>query len=181
MRHIVESEDITTPLSVTFDEGIPFESKGYDEKSYGPAITVRDPRNFDCNGLRVAHMEISTWRGISCGAQHYYARIRFSGTTFRQPDGQPHPRAYTYPNGMPREAEGMEIEVRRPVTQRDVDYAKKRGDGWIPRSGDYVRGFWEEKEAYDAGIACFKEKFAPGWVLQTHDPDTGNLIEIARS
>jgi len=180
MSRTLESPDITSPLLPSYGEGIEFISTGFRDETFGPAVTVLCPSNFDAEGLRKCTMEVSSWVGVSIGANHHYVRLTFYGCKFTKPDGAPHERSYTYPNGMPEEAQTTEVEVRRPVTQRDIDYAKKRKDGWIPHPGDTERGFWTELDAYDAGIRCFKEKFAPGWVLMSHNNE-GRLVEIART
>lgn len=181
MIHNIGSDELKEKILTTYGTGIEFDVKCYNEE-HGRAITVLGERTFDeDDGLRTCSMHVSSFVGISFGANHHYVRLYFHGCTFTNLDGTKHPHSGVWPNGMPDEAESTEIEVRRPVTQRDIDYAKKRKDGWIPRPGDTERGFWTEQEAHDAGIACFKEWFGPGWKLVHNDPDTGDLVEIART
>ena len=179
MGRNISSDEITEPILPTVGEGIEFHCKVFDE-DHGPAVTAREPYNYTDEGLRKCEMRISSWVGVSIGANHHYVRITWYSSTVNNLDGTRHPKAGTSPNNAPDEADRTELEIRRPVTQRDIDYAKKRKDGWIPRSGDTERGFWSEQEAYDAGIKCFKEKFAPGWALFMHNDD-GDLVEVARS
>lgn len=185
MSHTIESPSIKEPIPPTFGDGIEFEFIMFEgrpfEERHGPAVTARCASNFTDEGLRKVTMEVSSWVGISIGANHHYVRLKFWGGTINNPDGTRHAKAGSSPSNRPKESESVEVEVRRPVTQRDIDYAKKRKDGWIPRKTDTERGFWSEQEAHDAGLACFKEHFAPGWVLLGHDPKTGNEIELARS
>jgi hypothetical protein len=179
MSRNISSDDIKEPLLPTIGEGIEFVAKSFHTEG-SPAITARCPYEFE-NGLRKCHMNIRSWVGISIGAVHSYVDLEFYGCTVNNLDGTRHELAGTSPNNIPEIAERTTIEVRRPVTQRDITHAKKRKDGWIPRPKDTIRDFWSDKEAYDAGVACFKEKFAPGWVLLTNDPDTGDEVEAARS
>lgn len=179
MRRYTDTDHVKAPILPTIGEGISFECRGYHEE-YGPAITVRRGSDFTRDGLRKVKLEISSWVGISMGAHHHYAKLKWEGCTFNTPEGEPHPQRGCWPNNMPKEAETTELEVRRPVTQRDIDYAKRRKDGWIPKPGDTERGFWSEEEARQGGISCFKERFAPGWALYEYNEE-GELAEVART
>lgn len=144
-------------------------------------ITYLFEKNEMREGNRIITLELTSWVGVSIGATHSYARMRWGGCSYRRLDGTNF-ETHSYPNGMPEVAESTEVEIRRPVTKRDIQYSKdQREEAFMrPKIGSSTRGFWTEAEAKDYSIRFFLRTFAPGRVLMGHDRE-GNQIELART
>lgn len=184
MSRTLESDNIDGMLiPARIGEGIEFDLVINHEGDIGEkVITYLDDREHDWkDGLRIIRLEITSWVGVSIGATHSYARLKWNGCNYRRLDGTKF-EVHSYPNGMPPIAETTEVEIRRPVCKRDIQHSKEmREESFMrPKIGSSTRGFWTEAEAKDYTIRFFKRTFAPGWVLTGYDREA-NEIELARS
>lgn len=116
----------------------------------------------DKNDLCV-RAEITTWKGTSLGAEHYYAKLNVYGY-------QPHLRVVSAPKGSrckkgayycisgwgdsckPFITRLHDITVRRPLTKSDIKETKARFnpdryEGYT--IGDYIDGFWTRESAIE--------------------------------
>jgi len=85
--------------------------------------------------MRFYYLTISTYIGISCGAMHYYGRIRYDSN-----DG-----------------DHKEVDLEHPISPR-ASRKINRSEGWIVfRPGDMIRSFASENEVRDAAIKWFIE------------------------
>lgn len=119
----------------------------------------------------VARLHTSSYVGTcAIGAIHYYARISVrSANVSLNGDAGGH-GGYLGKNSP--DVGALSIQVERQLEKMEYD-----ADGEpIGKIGDWTYRFNTEKEAYEAGIAWFKRKFAPGWVLHEEYGDK----EIAR-
>lgn len=112
-------------------------------------------------------LEITSWRGISIGAEHYYAKLNcypFRPSTVyvkKKKDD-------TYSSGSlsdyitPRIARISDITVRRPLLKSDIRETKSRGNPDRYESydiGDFIDGFWTEEAAIEYGTKTFNKLF----------------------
>lgn len=117
--------------------------------------------------------EISSWRGVSIGAEHYYAKLKCwyfqpnlkvisvgkkKGVGTELQAGQLYGMSGHGDCCKPRITKLSNITIRRPLTALDIKETCKRGnkdryEGYD--KGDYIDGFWSEQSA----IACAKKEF----------------------
>ena len=94
--------------------------------------------------LTFAHLEISSWRGISIGAVHWYATIKYDEST---------------------ETYGLKsIKLQKPMTAKEAAIANKelaeRGYKCLyNKAGTLTEGFETEEEAVRFAIKYFNEHF----------------------
>lgn len=123
----------------------------------------------DRKGYREVVLEITSWLG-SIGAVHYYAKLKdrsISITNIEDKENKCSVGGYGT-KGVPEKYTDLKFEICRPVTQKDIqhDIDYGREDFMIQKKGDLTRGFWNEKDAIDTGIAVFKLLFKGKWKLR---------------
>lgn len=113
-------------------------------------------------------IEITTWRGISIGAEHYYAKLK---CLYFEPRlelvKKTKEKEYSVIGGLsdyvtPRVTNMSDITVRRPLTKSDLREAKQRmtPDRYECYDlGDYIDGFWTEEAAIEYATKTFNQIF----------------------
>jgi len=86
------------------------------------------------------HVEISSWRGTSVGAMHYYAKL-----------------------GGPEYGDFYEVEYE--VTPADTDLFLKWDSSFVEKPGWFSRRFWHEHEAIDATTVAWATVKGDGDIL----------------
>ena len=86
---------------------------------------------------QIIHLEISSFRGISLGAIHYYGKL--VGNT--------------------------RIELEKTLTRRDAIKLNKHDDGYIWRPGTKYSGFDSEEEVIEFALNVWKKHFPSGIIL----------------
>jgi hypothetical protein len=94
--------------------------------------------------MAVVHLDVSSWRGISIGAVHWYVSVKYNNPTERY--------------GL------TTLELERPLTADEAKRMNKeaRERGYMSNmyeAGGMTEGFNTEAEAIAAGIKYFKDNF----------------------
>lgn len=128
-------------------------------------VNIRQPRK--------RHIDVSTFRGISVGAIHYYAQINADGIIItKERDGE----TITYGGYICEEFSQIcrkqrgkydkiyKIEVMRKLTQKEIDDDPIRWEHYKP--GDNTNAFYTKKEALEQAVEIAKLRFGKGWILE---------------
>ena len=112
-------------------------------------------------------LDISSFRGISIGAIHYYGKLKADGIKFVDGEGNGH---FGYlgesVRNWPKEKQDLydssyHIEIVRPVTQEEIDKDPMRWDGYC--AGWETNGFESIEEIKKIAQKVFKARFPEGW------------------
>lgn len=134
---------------------------------------------------RKVRIEITSYRGISWDAVHYYAAIDADGIDrirYEDYDGTGTKRPVAISgylgeefNRLPREKRDIwggnyHIEVARPVTEADIAKDPHRWEHYTP--GDLTNAFNSAEEAEETARAIVFARFGDGWELEIDNPYT---------
>lgn len=170
--HELKAKDSIFPLPIQPDVGVGWEFTNKDGKR---CVSVcRDARP------RRASLVISSYVGVSPDAFHCYARIQFFYSLSYKiiATGKiEHVSGYG-DDCKPEQMQGLEVEITRPNTRRDVQHYKDHNEyhkGTFmyrpPKLSERTYQFWTRKEAVDAAVKWFHENTV-GWRLSDdHDCD----------
>lgn len=132
---------------------------------------------------RKVRIEITSYRGISWNAVHYYAAIDADGidrVRYEDYDGSGTKRLVSVSgylgeefNSLPREKRDIwggdyHIDVARPVTEADIAKDPRRWEGYGP--GDNTNAFNTAEEAEETARAIVSARFGDGWELEINNP-----------
>lgn len=127
---------------------------------------------------REVRIEITSFRGISWNAVHYYATIEADGINRCYEDEEK--RLFNTSgylgeefNSLPREKRdiwggGYRIEVARPVTKQDIADDPERWEHYAP--GDNTNAFNTPEEAEEVAKAIVMARFGEGWKVVINNP-----------
>lgn len=113
-------------------------------------------------GKRILKFRISTYRGISWDAVHYYCRAE-SYVDYEMIDkpgwstGMSH-----FPEGFPEDSKDMKFELVRELSQEEIDENPERWSHYD--AGDKVIAFDSEDEIMEI-IQKLKPAFGKGWMF----------------
>ncbi|MCM8534800.1 MAG: hypothetical protein NE334_02560 [Lentisphaeraceae bacterium] len=126
---------------------------------------------------RKAFLDITTWKGITKGAMHYYGEIKISGLKAKSQDSSK--TIYVDTTG-PLEATPIKIQLTRPIRKRDLLIDKgERFKG--AKVGERIKNFDTRKDVEDAAIRFFKKNFQEGWVLTTMKVENEGSEDVTNS
>lgn len=149
-----EFEELPDVISVDYGVGLKFkDDKG---KEY---ITIKDEK-------REVIFRISTYRGISVGAIHYYGRLVVYDLSLKHENGISNIGG-SFDKFKPKEAKGFDIEIQRKITEKELKDYPDRFKGY--RVGSSTSCFYTKKSLIEAGKKVFKRKFEEGWELCIDD------------
>ena len=128
-------------------EGEEFEVNGIKYKSI-----IENPREI--------FLEITSWRGISMNAVHYYGKLYFYGLEWENQNVKGTSR-FCGAFKIPKNTEDIDIELRRPVEDSELyteayEYYYK---------GSYVNKFNSVNEIKKLAKKIFKKHFTGNWKL----------------
>lgn len=111
-------------------------------------------------GKPTVTLEISTWRGVSCGAIHYYGNLRIS-----LPDahyvGNPEKEKWTTSTYIPMYHRN-DIELTQELEQWEIDkYPENYKDYYY--AGQRHKGFYTVKQVKEYAELVFEQIFEKGW------------------
>lgn len=128
------------------------------------------------NMIRRVTLRISTFRGISCNAIHYYGILDIQGV-YMEVDGEPgHSRSsYVWERDFPLSGDSYTLKLMRPVTEEDKDADKKaRCEADIrfnyQEVGDLTDRFNSVEELIDFAKIVFKNRFKGEWEFYIESP-----------
>lgn len=116
------------------------------------------------NKTRCVKLEITSFRGISWGAVHYYGKLIADGVSF-QIIANPHITTSNW------DAEKInpfyqwkyEFRLRRPLTKEEIDANPDRWEHYEPE--DFTDCFDSKEEIIALAKDCFKMRFSGNWEL----------------
>lgn len=111
--------------------------------------------------LKTVTLKVSTWRGISGGAVHYYGKLEFHSVDFAREGSDSRLSSCGY--GVPDYLESGKFELTRPVTQAEIDANPKMWEAY--HDGDKTDRFDKVQEVIDRGTEIFDKWFENGWLL----------------
>jgi hypothetical protein len=113
---ITEGQDVDIKIKIPADLGL-----GVTTQSNGHTLTStremggRMMKDY----MKTVTLKVSTWRGISSGAVHYYGHLEFHGVDFEREGSDS--RLSSCGSGVPDYLESGKFELTRPVTQAEID------------------------------------------------------------
>jgi len=130
----------------------------------------------------MVRIKITSYRGISWNAVHYYAAIEADGIIRCYEDSSDPKRLISVSgylgeefNSLPREKKDIwgndyHIEVARPVTKADIAKDPRRWERYTP--GDNTNAFNTAEEAEEMAKAIVAARFGEGWKIEIDNPYT---------
>lgn len=117
---------------------------------------------------RCVKLEITSFRGISWGAMHYYGKLIADGIDFQSLDNP----GTTTSNWEAEKISPLyqwhyEFELRRPATSEEIERDPDRWHGYYP--GNFTPSFDTKEEIIALAKECFKMRFKGEWELWGDD------------
>ncbi len=120
------------------------------------------------NQIRRATVTISSFRGISIGAVHYYGTIAIQGVNMEYDDK---PGTSTlggkWEDEFPLSRYRYELQLRRPITQEEIDIDEELGYELArfpyQQAGDLTQCWETEESIIEFAKEVFKTRFVGNW------------------
>ncbi len=130
------------------------------------------------NSPRTVTLNITTYRGTSWNAIHYYGSIMVEGIYF-SPEDRPDTytmckETYEAENKNPLAAMSYKIELVRPITSEEIEKADSRWDGY--KAGDDTNAFNSPEDILALAKEICKARFLGNWKLIIID-DSGEGLD----
>lgn len=174
-------------MRMTLDEAV---KCCIDRNNYPAFFKIDVGRNFhletkpdyycEINDFRNVKIEITSFRGVSCGAQHYYAKIIADGIKiFSYEKGTGGKVRKVYHGGYVCDEYSKllknnplwdlfyEIEVCRPLTQQEIDEDPERWEYYD--AGQLTNAFYTKEEAIKQAKDIIKARFDVDWIIKIDD------------
>lgn len=120
------------------------------------------------NSPRVITLEISSYRGISWNAIHYYGSLHINGISFSQEDNLNTytmcKETYEAERKNPLAAGVYYVELVRPITREEIEKDKSRWNGY--EVGDYTNAFHSPEDIIALAKEICKVRFLGNWKLK---------------
>lgn len=117
---------------------------------------------------RCVKLEISSFRGVSWGAIHYYGKLIADGIDFQYLDNPSTTTSnWDAEKKSPLYQWHYEFELRRPTTSEEIERDPDRWHGYDP--GDFTQSFDTKEEIIALAKECFKMRFKGEWELWVED------------
>lgn len=126
--------------------------------------------------IRRVTLRISTFRGISCNAIHYYGTLDIQGVYMEVNGELGHfQSSYVWERDFPMSSDSYTLKLMRPVTEEDKDADKKaccEADIRFKYQevGDLTERFNSIEELIDFAKIVFKNRFKGEWELYVDSP-----------
>ena len=147
--------------------------------TYGIGMTFKDENETEYTtilghsktGARELIARITSWRGISAGAIHYYGKITCYDLPLKyiNEDGKEEVASISgyFNRHKPNESKGFTIELVRKLTQQEIDEDPERWEYYNP--GDITNCFYTEDDVFNLIKEIFKKRFKGHWILEIDD------------
>lgn len=128
------------------------------------------------NMIRRVTLRISTFRGISCNAIHYYGTLDIQGVYMEVNGESGHSQSsYVWERDFPLSSDSYTLKLMRPITQEDKDADKKaycEADVRFKYQevGDLTERFNSIEELIDFAKIVFKNRFKGKWEFYIESP-----------
>lgn len=123
------------------------------------------------NSPRTVTLDVTTYRGVSWNAVHYYGNIIIDGVSFSPEDS---PNTYTMctetyeaEEKNPLAAGFYRIELVRPVTSEEIEKDSSRWNGY--KVGDKTNAFYSSEDVIAIAKEVCKARFLGNWKLKIVD------------
>lgn len=132
------------------------------------------PHNFYISGKkskkRVVKLEITSFRGISWNAIHYYGKLKADGIEFQCLD-KPNTTISNWDaeKKNPLYQWTYDFDLMRPVTQKEINENPDRWEGYYVEDNSFTPSFETKEEIISLAIECFKLRFSGDWELWVED------------
>jgi hypothetical protein len=157
-RHEYGSANVPDVIPIDFGVGIKFK----DDKGVEYTTAPRSDHQY-------INCRITSFRGMSPGAIHYYGKIRISDPSLIYiEDGKQRKCSIGgyFDRHKPNEAKGIEIDVVRKLTQKEIDEEPQRWERYD--AGDETNCWENEEELIDVIKKIIKHRFK-GWKYRIED------------
>ena len=126
------------------------------------------------NNPRTVKIILTTFRGLSWDAVHYYSKIEADGIYIVDPETNYSIGGYIceeYKN-LPKEKDAIwswkyEIEVERYITQQELDENPNRWRGY--ELGWTTNAFYTKEDALAQALKIVEARFSPEWTVEIDD------------
>lgn len=123
------------------------------------------------NSPRTVTLDVTTYRGVSCNAVHYYGNITIEGVSF-SPEDRPNiytmcKETYEAEEKNPLAAGFYRIELVRPVTSEEIEEDSSRWSGY--EVGDNTNAFYSPEDVIALAKEVCKARFLGYWKLKIVD------------
>ncbi|MDE7441658.1 MAG: hypothetical protein K2M69_05795 [Muribaculaceae bacterium] len=150
------------PLEIDDKAGLDFEDNETKARLHNSCIYQKKSKT------RCVKLEITSFRGISWGAIHYYGKLIADGIDFQYRDD---PKTTTSnweaKKKNPFYQWRYEFDLMRPVTQEEIDSDPDRWYGYDPEG--FTSSFDTKEEIIALAKECFKMRFKGEWELWVED------------
>ena len=152
---------------------------------FGVGIKFKDDEGIEYTTLPrdrydgIIRGEITSWRGISAGAIHCYAKIHMSEPMLSyEEDGKTHTASISgyFDRHKPNDAKSFTIEVVRKLTSKEVEDDPQRWDCY--HVGDLTNCWESEEEVIELVKKIIRNRFK-GWKYEIED-SRGRVIAKSR-
>ena len=161
---LYNSEELTKPFPKDYGVGLQFKD---DENILYETVCTRYPR--------IIYSSITSFKGFSPGAIHYYARLTNHGLPFKilklpnkkKKDSWDHKVvdvvsiSGSFTKFVPEEARSFDVLIRRKLTKKEL--GSRRFENYEP--GDYTECFNTRNTLKRHMVKHFKRLFGDGWAL----------------
>lgn len=132
--------------------------------TWGEGIAIVDGNNLyeskEHNKPRELRLEISTFKGVSMDAVHYYGSLVSNSTQFYENGGG----GNLISSAFPKASQGVKVNVTSPLTQDEFNRDPLRWETW--KVGNYMNAYTTEDELKDVARKIFNQHFDEGWKLK---------------
>lgn len=146
----LKDHDIKDKFSRTYGIDIKFSENNCD------FLTI-----YDGQFPRKVVLDVTTWKGMTPGALHYYGCLKISSLKCQDLSSG---KINYLTAKAPFEAKGLTIELTRPLLRKDLlidDGQRFKG----ARPGERIKNFDTSKQVESAAIEFFNDHFLDGWNL----------------
>lgn len=120
------------------------------------------------NSRRRATLEVTTFRGISFNAIHYYGKIKIQGVNM-ECDGEPGHSKMVFDNNIPLAHYTYEIELKRPLTKEEIAEDPERWGDYYDE-GDLTNCFETIEDIVALAKEVFRLRFIGDWEFCVESP-----------
>lgn len=120
------------------------------------------------NPKRRATLEVSTFKGVSFDAIHYYGKIKIQGVNMEY-DGQPGHSTMIFDNNIPLAHYTYELELKRPLSKEEIDKDPERWGDYY-QEGDLTNCFETIEDVVALAKKVFRLRFTGDWEFYVESP-----------
>lgn len=120
------------------------------------------------NSKRRATLDITTFRGVSFNAIHYYGKINIQGVNM-EVDGKPGHSRMIFDDNLPLAHYIYCLELTRPLTKEEISEAPERWGDYY-QEGDLTNCFETIEDVVALAKEVFRLRFTGDWEFYVESP-----------